>query len=379
MHRIFKYRLYPTKRQARVFAAWLVECCWLYNHFLAERKAAWDNERKITWRFDQCNALPELKTEHPTLLQVYAQTLQNVATRIDLAYRAFFRRCKAGEHPGYPRFKSVRRYDSFTFPQFVHGCEMRAGVLHLPIIGDVRFAQHRDLRGSPKTCTIKRASAGRWFVFVTCVDVPPAAPAPAPTAPSVGIDMGLRSFATLSTGEAIENPRFFRAAERRIAKGQRRLSAEPKGTSTHERLRRAEAKMEAKVACQRHDFVHQASRRIVNRFGLIAVEALEVARLLRRPKKSAPKLSKSIQDVAWSMFLACLAYKAEEAGRTLVAVNPAYTSQDCSRCAHRQRMLLRKRVYRCPSCGLELDRDHNAALNILAVGLHSLGASPRSP
>jgi putative transposase len=205
---------------------------------------------------------------------------------------------------------------------------------------------------------------------------------PVKPAACVGIDVGLRSFAVLSTGESIENPRFLLTEKQSVAKRQAKLSSEPRGTKKHEKLKRAEAKVESRVAYRRHDFVHQVSRRIVDRFGLIVVEALDVAKMIKKPTgervQKPIRLSKGIHDASWSMFFACLAYKAEEAGRAMVAVNPAYTSQDCSGCGQRQRMPLAKRVYRCPSCGLVLDRDHNAALNILAVGLHSLGEGPRS-
>jgi len=365
VRKTFKYRLYPTKAQASKFGAILEECRWLYNKMLEEHKYTWEVEQKVIGLYDQHARLPALKSARPSLETAHSQVLQNVCLRLDLAFKAFFRRVKAGEAPGHPRFKSFGRYDSFTFPQAPSGCQLRGEKLVVSKVGPVKIVLHRPVEGVVKTATIRRTATGKWFAFFSCE----LEPKPLPTSTErAGIDVGLMTFATLSNGEKIENPRFFRREEKALAQAQRKLSATPKGTPKRVKLRKAVARVHERSTNRRHDFIHQQSRRLVNRFGLIAVEDLNVNRMGRERK-----FSKSIHDAAWSMFFACLSFKAEEAGRTMVAVNPAYTSQDCSRCGQRQLMPLAERVYRCPSCGLELDRDHNASLNILAVGLHGLG------
>lgn len=371
MRKTFKYRIYPTKSQSSKLSVILEECRWLYNKMLEERKHIWETQQTSPGLYDQHARLPELKVVHPALTAVHSQVLQNVCLRLDLAFKAFFRRVKIGETPGFPRFKSFGRYDSFTFPQAPSGCQLRGGKLVISKVGPIKLVLHRPVVGVVKTVTIRRTSTGKWFAFLSCEFTPTHLPT---NDEQSGIDVGITTFATLSNGERIENPRFFRREEKALAKAQQKLSQIAKGSEEYRRCRGVVARIHERIANCRHDFAHQQSRKLVNRFGLIAVEDLSVNRMGRDPK-----FSKSIYDAAWSLFFACLSFKAEEAGRTMVAVNPAYTSQDCSRCGTRQLMPLVKRVYCCPSCGLILDRDHNAALNILAVGLHDLGLDLKAP
>ncbi|MGH2584090.1 MAG: RNA-guided endonuclease InsQ/TnpB family protein [Dehalococcoidia bacterium] len=321
--------------------------------------------------YDQHAALPALKRERPQLATVHSQVLQNVAVRLDLAFRAFFRRVRAGEKPGFPRFRGAGRCDSFCYPQSGFAVDAEHDTVTLSKIGVVKVVVHRPIEGRIKTCCVKRSSTGKWYVTISCDDVP-ADRVPESTA-SVGIDVGLTHFATLSTDEHIANPRFFRTDERALAKAQRRLSRAAKGTPKRAKRRKPVARIHERIRFRRHDFAHQTARRIVNRFGAIAVENLAVNRMVHNHC-----LAKSIHDAAWGQFTAILADKAACAGRSVVAVNPAYTSQDCSRCGHRQPMPLGERVYRCRCCGLEMDRDQNAALNIVALGQQSLGRVPRS-
>jgi putative transposase len=215
---------------------------------------------------------------------------------------------------------------------------------------------------------VRRTATGKWFATFSCeVD-----DAPLPTSTgAVGVDVGLASFATLSTGERLANPRFFRRDEKDLTKCQRRLSRETKGTPAWRRRKKAAAHVHERVANRRRDFAHQHSRHLVNQYGVVAVEDLSVNQMVH-----THCLAKSISDAAWSQFTQYLTYKAARAGRQMVKVNPAYTSQQCSRCRHRQKLALADRVYHCPCCGLDIDRDHNAALNILALGLQSIGAIP---
>ena len=340
----------------------LDECRWLYNHFLEQRKTAWEQRQGSFSLYGQINMLPGLKKERPSLNAVHSQVLQNVAVRIDLAFKAFFRRVKAGDKPGYPRFKGVGWYDSFTYPQT--GYSLKANGVYLAKVGEVKTVIHRPTEGAFKMCCVKRTSTGKWFVSFTCEVEDELLPE---STEVVGIDVGLASFATLSNGDAIPNPRFSRTDEKALAKAHRRMSKEGKGTPARRKRRKVVAHIHEHIANRRLDFGHQHSRRIVNQYGVIAVEDLNVKRMMHQHC-----LAKSIADVAWNQFTACLAYKAANAGRKYVAVNPAYTSQDCSKCGHRQPMPLSEREFRCPCCGLVLNRDHNASLNILSLGLQAL-------
>jgi putative transposase len=367
----FQYRIYPTAKQERLLNETLDACRWLYNHFLDQRMTSWEENQETIGLYDQHGQLPALKHDRPSLAKVHSQVLQNVGVRIDLAFKAFFRRCKEGEKPGYPRFRGRHRYDSFCFPQYGNGCKLEGDQLYLSKIGNVQVVLHREIEGEPKTVCIRRSSTGKWYVTITCEWEPTALD---PTLEQVGIDVGLASFATFSTGEAIDHPRFFRAEEKSLAKAQRRLMKEAKGTPKRKKRRKVVARVHERTRWRRKDFAHQESRKIVNRFQVIAIEDLSVNPMLHNHC-----LAKSISDAAWGEFASMIRVKAEWAGRSVVAVNPAYTSQDCSRCGHRQKMPLSDRIYRCPCCTLLLDRDLNAALNILRLGLQALGLAPRSP
>jgi putative transposase len=373
MRKTFKYRLYPNTQQQRLLERQLEECRWLYNELLAARRDAWEQRQDSLRLYDQQAELPTLKAARPALATVQSQVLQNVAVRIDLAFQAFFRRVRTGEKPGYPRFRGQGRYDSITYPQVPVGCKLdtEARRLRLHGVGLVKIILHRPLEGTPKTATISRSSTGKWYVCFSCEC---AEPSPLPeTGQRVGIDVGLKTFATLSDGQEIANPRFFRGEEKALAKVQRAHSKLAKGTPERAKHRHAVARVYERIAWRRGDFAHQHSRRIVDGFDLIAVEDLSVNQMVHNHC-----LAKSIQDAAWSQFAALIAYKAAWAGRQYVAVNPAYTSQDCSSCGHRQPLSLAdlaNRTYTCPCCGIVLDRDYNASLNILRLGQQSLASA----
>lgn len=365
MRKTFKYRLRPTKSQETKMLKILDECRWLYNHLLEQRKTAYEQAGKGLSLYDQHATLPTLKQERPSLAIVHSQVLQNVAVRIDLAFKAFFRRVKTGEKPGYPRFRTQGRYDSFCYPQAPSGCQVNSDNVYLSKIGNVRLVLHRPPEGKPKTVCVRRTPTGKWFLTVSCEVEPVSMP---DSGEKVGIDVGLSAFATLSDGSRIDNPRFFRTDEKQLARAQRRMDKQAKGTPARAQRRKAVSRIHERIANRRHDFAHQHSRRLINQYGFIAVEDLSVNRMVHNHH-----LSKSILDAAWAEFAQFISYKAEWAGREFVAVNPAYTSQDCSHCGYRQVMPLPDRVYHCPNCELELDRDHNAALNIIARGLAGIG------
>lgn len=361
--RAFKYRLYPTRKQARLMQQQLDECRWLYNKTLEVRKTAWEQRQETVRLYDTIKMLPSWKQERPSLKSVHSQVLQEVCDRVDLAFQHFFRRVKAGETPGYPRFRSVSRYDSFTYPQF--GFKLTGDHLNLSKIGDVKVVLHRPLEGKVKTLTVRRTATGDWYACFSCeVEAEPLPAEPK----AVGIDVGLNSFATLSTGEHVPNPRFFRKDEKALAKAQRKLSKAEKGTPERAKRRRVVAKIHKRISNRRADFAHKLSRRLVGEFGVIAFEDLNIDGILKNHC-----LAKSIADAAWGQLVYYTTYKAEGAGRRVVKVNPRNTSKACSRCGALVEKDLSVRIHSCPHCGLVLDRDENAALNILRLGLQSLG------
>jgi putative transposase len=371
MRKMFQYRIYPSKQQITKLNAILEECRWLYNHLLEKRRDAYEQEGKSLSLYQQQATYPILKQERPSLNKVHSQVLQNVAVRLDLAFQAFFRHAHEGtEEPGYPRFKGKGRYDSFTFPQSGFSITHDDRVC-LSKVGSIKMVYHRPIIGKIKTLTIHRSSTGKWYASfsVECE------PERLPECPEqVGIDVGLKTFATLSTGEEITSPRFFRKEEKALAKVQRKHSKLAKGTPECRKHRKAVARVHERIAWRRQNFTHQQSRSIVDRFGIICVEDLTVNRMMH-----LHCLSKSIADASWSAFFAQLSSKAAEAGRTLVKVNPAYTSQTCSRCGHRQKIPLSERIFDCPCCHVQLDRDLNASRNILALGLQGLGLFLEAP
>lgn len=362
----YKFRLYPTSAQERTLCQTLETCRGLYNSLLSQRKHDYEVLGKSPSFCTQAKQLPGWKKDHPELCEVNAQVLQNVAKRLDLTFEAFFRRVALGEEPGYPRTKGLGQYDSITYPQVgAHGGAQLAGdQLYLSKIGTLEVVLHRPVEGTIKTCTVRR-QGDKWFVCF-CVEVEEE-PLP-PSSEAVGIDVGLETFAALSQGELVENPRFFRKEEKGLAKAQRKLARQKRGSRERKKTKKVVGRIHERIRHRRHNFAHQTARKLVNRYGLIAVEALNVSGMVQNHC-----LAKSISDAAWSLFRTVLTSKAESAGRQVVNVKPAYTSQDCSGCGMRVPKALWVRVHVCPCCGLVLDRDVNAARNLLkiAVGLYS--------
>ena len=376
----YQFRLYPTHKQERTLERWLVLCCEVYNAALDERKSAYRMAGVSLSYEDQCAEVPGCKAARPDLAEVPSQVLQDVVKRVDLAFESFFQRVKEGQKSGYPRFKSRCRYQSLTFKQFgnsfnvLAGGKNNRGLLVLAKLGQVKMVMHRAIKGTPKTAIVKRTPTGKWFVNITvelCEKELQEKRLP-PSDEAVGIDVGLKTFAYLSTKEEIANPRFFREEEIALCRAQRKLSTAPKGSKEREKKRKIVARTHERIANRRKNFIEQEVCKLVARFGFLAVEALVVPNLVKNPK-----LAKSIADASWSQFFTRLLCKAEEAGRVVVKVNPAYTSQTCSACGHRQPIPLSVRVYECPTCGLVIHRDHNGSLNILADACQAVGRHSR--
>jgi putative transposase len=369
MRKTFQFRLNPTHPQRTLLYQTLEICRWVYNETLATRKNAWEPEQKTISLYDTNKLLTAWKKDKPELSQVYSQVLQNVQERVDLAFKAFFRRVRAGEKPGYPRFRGYGWYDSFTFKQY--GFTLADNGLLLSKIGAIKIVQHRPVEGKIKTLNIRRDMIGNWYACFSCEVEPKPLPE---SQKAVGVDVGLESFATLSTGEKIANPRFFRQSEKELAKVQRKLSKAEKGTPERAKCRLVVAHVHERIANRRKDFAHKLSRQLVNEYGVVALEKLNTNGMLQNHC-----LAKSISDAAWNQFAQFTQYKAENAGRECVLVDPRNTSKRCSRCGTVVEKDLSVRVHSCPVCGLVIDRDENAAINILALGLQCLDGSPGSP
>ena len=224
MLKVYKFRLYPSKAQLTRLERTLELCRMVYNETLAYRKDKYEQEHVSVSNYESHYLLPQWKQEYPDLKLVFSQTLQEVQERVDLAFRHFFRRVKNGEKPGYPRFKGYGWYDSFTYPQM--GFKVKAIIRYLGKIGEVRMVKHREIDGDVKRVTIRRNANGKWYACLTVEGEYHVVPSR--STPVIGIDVGLMSFATLSNGEKIPNPRFFRKEENELAKAQRRLSKQEK-------------------------------------------------------------------------------------------------------------------------------------------------------
>jgi putative transposase len=351
----YKYKLKLNPKFEAACAAALNICRELYNAALQERRDAYRvNGLSINYHA-QAIQLPQIKQLRQDVGEVHSQVLQDALRRVDKTFDAFFRRCQNGEAPGYPRFKSASRFDSFTYPQ--SGFRLEGDKLHLSKIGSCRLRLSRPIEGTIKTCTIKREADGWYAVFAVEENQSRFFPK---TGETVGIDVGIENFATLSAGEVVENPEFLRESERELKTAQRRVSRRVNKRS--DRRRKAVnllQKKHQKIRRQRADFHHKTALKIVREFDAIAVEDLKVSRMVKNHH-----LAKSISDAGWNQFVLILTSKAEEAGREVIKVNPSYTSQDCSKCGHRVRKTLATREHRCVNCGFIAHRDHNAALNI---------------
>lgn len=365
MLKAYQYRLYPTKAQISALNRTLEICRKVYNNTLAFRKDSWEREKKSLTYFDTANELVKWKTDYPELKTVHSQVLQNVQVRVDLAFKAFFRRVKAGENSGFPRFKGKGRFDSITFPQLGFNLDIQNQIVSASKIGKIKAVIHRPVKGKIKTMTIRRTLTGKWYVSFAVKYEPDIREHNGEEV--VGIDLGLSTFAMLSNGEKIENPGFFRSEEKELARVQRRLSKETKGTPERGSRRLIVARVHDRIANKRKNFIHQISRRLVDRFKLIVFEDLKIKNM-----QKTSYLAKSIADMSWGIMVQATVNKAEDAGSQVVLINPNNTTQLCSRCNQKVRKELSDRVHCCPFCGLTMDRDQNAAINIMRLGLQSL-------
>lgn len=322
--------------------------------------------------YQQKRSLTTLKVERPWYKAVQSQGLQEMVKRVDLAFQRFVKGDADGKRSGRPRFKKQGRYRTFTFPQMKADC-IQSGKIVFPKLGAMKLIQHRDIPDGfvIKTATVTRKADG-WYVglLLECKEVPAISTSPN-FAKSVGIDVGLKDFLATSDGEYVAIPQFFRKSEQKLAKLQRQLARQVKGSNRWRKQVNRVAKLHLHITRQRKDFFSKTWDWLFSKYDVVAHEKLNIKGLARTG------LAKSILDAAWGQFLEMGAWKAEKAYKLTIPENPRGTSIDCSGCGEREPKTLADRVHSCPVCGLVLCRDVNAAINILnrAVGCQALNLS----
>ena len=325
---------------------------------LADRTTVYEAEG-ISRSYEDQAAMLTFEKENGNFNGVFSQVLQDVLRRLDKSFKAFFRRVKAGEEPGHPRFKGQGWYKSFTYPQA--GFKLEGSKLTLSKIGSIRIFKHREAEGKIKTCTIKKNKLGHWYAILVSEveEVPQIEPKTA-----IGVDVGLKNEVATSTGETIQYPRYYVKAEQKLVVAQRNFSRKRNGSSNRRKARIKVAKIHQRIRNLRDEFLHQVSRKIVDSADLIVFENLNINGMLKYKH-----LSKHIQDHAWGKLIQFAISKAAKAGKIVELVDARYTSQKCSQCCIMVPKTLAERVHLCPNCGLEIDRDINASVNIRTLGL----------
>jgi putative transposase len=362
VRKTFEFRLYPNGAQADAMTAMLETHRQLYNAALDHRRTAYRVARVSVTYGQQSAELKTIRKEDPYVARTNFSSCQATLRRLDRSFQAFFRRIKAGEKVGYPRFKAANRFRTVEFPSIGDGCAFSAGEqrVYLQHIGRIKVKLHRPIEGTLKTLSFTRKADG-WYLLVSC-DLGDAATEPSRN-PPVGIDLGLLSFLATSGGEAVAAPKPYCTAQAKLRGAQRHLSRCKRGSNRRKKAAQRVAKQHQHVANARKDFHHKTARMLVNTYGLIAVEALNIRGIARS------RLATSTHDAGWAQFLAILTHKAASAGVRVVTVDPRFTSQTCSGCGSLVSKDLSIRLHVCPHCGFTADRDVNAAKNILRLGL----------
>lgn len=375
MRKAFKYRIYPNKDQVRELETALETLRRLYNDCLAQRIEAYKTEGKTISRMDQSRWFTEAKKTNTWYQKVNRSAVTATLIRLQRAYDNFFARVKKGEaKAGFPRFKSRDNFDSI---EFQNGHKLKDNRLYVQNIGDLKLKLHRPIEGTIKTLTVKR-EADKWYAVFSCdlgdVPITPS------TNPPIGIDLGLSSFYTTSEGHHEPNPRYLRDTLPDLKRMTRKISLREgkkdakrqymkRGGSNRNKAKAKLRRLHAKVANKRKDHHHKTALKLVQSYGLIALEDLNIKSMVEDRGVKSQRLNRSISDAGWNGFMSILSSKAESAGVTVVKVDPKGTTQECSGCGKVVPKTLRDRKHDCPHCGLSLDRDENAARNILARGL----------
>lgn len=361
MRRAFKYRIYPNRNQLRELGIALESHRRLYNRCLAQRKDAYEAEKTSIQYKDQSAWFKSERAANPWFARLNFSSAQATMRRLDKGFTAFFRRVKAGQKPGYPRFRGRDRYDSIEYPKDGDGIRLSGNRLRVQHVGTIRVKLHREVQGTVKTVTLKRV-AEKWYLVLSC-DLGDVVVEPSRN-PPVGIDVGLKSFLSKSDGSEPEpNPRYLKTALPELRRKNRSVARKRKGGRNRRKAVKQLAKVHARVRNLRAEHHHQVALKLVRRYGFIAVESLSIKNMLGNHR-----LSRAISDVAWGNFLLTLRSKAESAGVGFVEVNARGTSQECPSCGQVVPKTLSQRWHSC-GCGCSLDRDEASARVILARGL----------
>jgi putative transposase len=362
VRRAFKYRLRTNANQERELATMRETHRRLYNACLDERKTAYESDGVTVKYTEQSAEFTAARKTNPFYARINFSSAQATMRRLDKAYKAFFRRVKAGEEdPGFPRFKGRDRFDSVEFPSFGDGIKLNDSKLKIQHVGQVPVILHRPIEGRIKTVTIKH-EAGKWYAVFSCEL--PDVPILPNDRPPVGIDVGLESFLTASDGKKEPNPRYLKDALPEVRRKARAVSRKRKESKNRRKAKRQLAKVHVRVKNLRKEHHHQTAFKLVRRYGFIVAESLNIAGMLKNGR-----LARSISDAGWNGFLLTLRCKAENAGIAYVEVNARGTSQRCSGCGQTVPKMLSDRWHECPHCGLSLHRDENSAKEILRLGL----------
>jgi putative transposase len=385
VRRAYVFRLRPTARQHVALAACVDSHRELYNAALQERRDAWAHSKTRINYGDQSAQLTEIRSMRSDQAQWSFSSQQATLRRLNKAFAGFFRRVKAGQTPGYPRFKGKARFDSVEWPKDGDGARWLPDQrrVYLQGIGQVKVHLHRRVQGKVKTIQVKRQGR-RWMLVLSCDDVP-TKPLPA-TGGQAGVDVGVVTYATLSDGTAVANPRWARQEAGRLEVAQQRLQRAQRGSNNRVARRETVAARHRKIANRRKDFHHKQARGLAARYDLLVVEDLKIANMLRRAKpkvdpdnphqflpngaRAKSGLNRAISDAGWGQFVSILRAKAEDAGRTWIEVNPRHTSDGCECCGHAApENRVSQAEFVCQRCGHCAPADEHAARNILRAGL----------
>ncbi len=352
MQKSFKYRIYPIKKQEDRLEAALDQACFLYNQLLDIHQQIYLSGEGTLSQFDMCTLCKEFETK-----QLHSQVKQNIPKRISNAFNHFFRRVKNGEKPGYPKFHKRVFYSSITFPQF--RAKIKDNKLKLPRIGNVDIVEHRELEGNVKTLTIKKEN-DEWYAVFSCDEVPTEETKIEFTSEVEGLDVGINKFLVCSNEQEVKNPNYLKKSEKKLKRLSRKHSKRKKGSMNKVKSRMKLSKQHMKVRRQREDFQKKLARQLAMEIKYIGVEDLNIKGMVKNHC-----LAKSISDVSWGQFFSYLQYyKTIFDGEIIKIDRFEPTSKTCSSCGHKQKMSLDKRTFKCKNCGLKIDRDLNASLNI---------------
>ncbi len=356
MVKAYHYRLYPSNAQVHKLDSTLETCRRWYNDLLSERKTAYEERHETIGKYEQLRRVKERKATNPWAAEVHSHVLQVVVTDLDKAFQAFFRRVKAGQTPGYPRFRGRNRFDSFGYKEYGNGFKVDGRRLRLTGIGRIAVRWHRPLEGTVKTVRIVKR-AGKWYAAFSVEYTPQPLPS---TGRNVGVDVGIASLITMSDGEAVPPQHWYRREQRKLRVIQRRVARRTKGSNNRRKAVVQLQRQHERIRNRRKDFLNKLAHQLIQQYDRIAVEDLRITNMVKNRH-----LSKSILDAGWGYFVTRLHAKAAEAARVVVEVDPAYTSKTCSGCGYVFEQLTFKDRWIDCGCGVSLDRDHNAARNIL--------------